>query len=83
MDRCTLGRRKDRGRSSQALETKEAINKDEMGNALHVGRHKVLPVAGSQSTVAKHRDKRGKVPMGPVSHTCLDLAVRNHEKRYA
>lgn len=77
MDRCTLGR-KERGRSYQTLEVKEAINNDRKGKAFHLGRYKVLPVAGVQSTVAKHRDKGGrKVHMGPGFPCMLGFSSEN------
>lgn len=77
MDRCTLGR-KERGRSYQTLEVKEAINNDRKGKAFHLGRYKVLGCRAQwQSTGTKEVEK---YTWGLVFHACLDLAVRTHEK---
>lgn len=77
MDRCTFVRKKDRERSFQTLQVKEAINKDKKGNAFPLGRNKAFRVARAQSTGTEEIEKD---IWGLVYHACLYLAVRNHEK---
>lgn len=82
MDRCTFGR-KDRERLFQALEVKEAVKERAKGKYIIFREARIFSVAGTQGTVAKHRDRRGgELPRGFVSHACLDLAVINHDKCY-